>query len=87
MESYKPKKTIMETLLLKMMLSWAIMIIGFIALFAGCNNTHKNTNPENAYSADAPNDNIDSAQVPLPDNTRTDGIKQKNITDTTILHK
>jgi hypothetical protein len=86
MES-KPKKNIMETLLLKMMLSWAIMIIGFIALFAGCNNTHKSNNPENAYSTDVPNDNADSAQVPLPDNTRTDGIKQKTLVDSTIINK
>jgi hypothetical protein len=76
----KPEKqrTQMETMLLKIMLSWAIMIIGFIALFAGCNSPRTNEKVNDDHSKD-------SLQKILPDNTRTDGIKQKHLTDTTAI--
>jgi hypothetical protein len=78
---YSPKKFKMETLILKMMLSWAIMIIGFVALFAGCNNV-RTTNDGSPLPA-AKNDHLhDSVNNVLPDNTRTDGIKEKEILDT-----
>ena len=69
------KNNLMETLLLKMMLSWAIMIIGFIALFAGCNNAPK---PREVSTATA-----EDTLITPPDNTRTDGIKESNLTDST----
>lgn len=75
----------METLLLKMLLSWAIMIIGFVALFAGCNNTHEK---HNAYSTEGTNDPTnDSAHKALPDNTRADGMKDKRLQDTALIEK
>ncbi|MCW3102874.1 MAG: hypothetical protein JWO09_1314 [Bacteroidetes bacterium] len=69
----------METLILKMMLSWAILIIGFVALFAGCNNVPDRNAPTSAYP-DASDDSV-------PDNTRTDGIMQKSMADTAAAHK
>ncbi|HEX8514742.1 MAG TPA: hypothetical protein VF868_00995 [Bacteroidia bacterium] len=66
----------METLLLKMMLSWAIMIIGFVALFAGCNSPRTESNAIGSES----NEQADT--LTPPDNTRTDGIKQKSMADT-----
>ncbi|MDF2436810.1 MAG: hypothetical protein K0Q95_1186 [Bacteroidota bacterium] len=75
MKEVKPKNKTMETLLLKMMLSWAIMIIGFVALFAGCNNPKV----ENHAASATADSTIDTP----PDNTRTDGIKDKDpVTDT-----
>jgi hypothetical protein len=71
----QPKKNVMETLLLKMMLSWAIMIIGFIALFAGCNNAPK---PRDVSSS-----TIDDTLKTPPDNTRTDGVKESHLNDST----
>ncbi|MCE3281084.1 MAG: hypothetical protein K0S44_3275 [Bacteroidetes bacterium] len=65
------KNNVMETLLLKMMLSWAIMIIGFIALFAGCNNAPK---PRDVSTA-----TVDDTLKTPPDNTRTDGLKESHI--------
>jgi hypothetical protein len=77
MKEIKPIKKTMETLLLKMMLSWAIMIIGFVALFAGCNNP-KVENRTAARTADS------TIETP-PDNTRTDGIKDADpVTDTAV---
>lgn len=67
MNLIKPKRRTMETLLLKMMLSWAIMIIGFIALFAGCNNPQAS----NKTAPGAPDSTVETP----PDNTRADGIK------------
>jgi hypothetical protein len=80
MKKIQPKKNLMETLLLKIMLSWAIMIIGFVALFAGCNNPRT----KNPVTDDNMNDTI---QEVLPDNTRTDGIKQKRMADTAVIEK
>jgi hypothetical protein len=79
MEAYQPKKNLMETLLLKMMISWAIMIIGFVALFAGCNSPR----PENSNVYQS--DDSDSVSVTPPDNTRTDGVKQKSTSDTSAV--
>jgi hypothetical protein len=70
----QPKNNLMETLLLKMMLSWAIMIIGFIALFAGCNNAPK---PRDVSSA-----SVNDTLTP-PDNTRADGVKETPSNDST----
>lgn len=78
----------METLLLKMLLSWAIMIIGFVALFAGCNNTHSKHNAGNAYSSDGTNDPAhDTALKTPPDNTRADGVKERRLQDTAVMEK
>jgi|GEM_PF-4215078 len=79
METINPKKSFMETLILKMMLSWAILIIGFVALFAGCNSAPNTNAPAGGYS--------DAADDSVPDNTRTDGILQKNMADTAAAHK
>jgi hypothetical protein len=84
METTQPKKTVMETLILKMMLSWAILIIGFVALFAGCNNVPKSNTAANGYGSQAADDSVKSA---VPDNTRADGILQKSAADTTAAHE
>lgn len=78
------KNTFMETLILKMMLSWAILIIGFVALFAGCNSTPNPNAAGNGYSSDVADDSVTPA---VPDNTRTDGIRQKSMADTAAAHK
>lgn len=59
-----------------MMLSWAIMIIGFIALFAGCNNAPK---PRDVSSS-----TVDDTLKTPPDNTRTDGMKEPRLSDSTV---
>ena len=73
------KKTTMETLLLKMMLSWAILIIGFVALFAGCNTpSTSNQNAGNGFKEEDEHSIHDTTMKTVPDNTRTDGLKQKH---------
>jgi hypothetical protein len=60
----------METLLLKMMLSWAILIIGFVTLFVACNNPKEHNDTVNVH---------DSVVEAAPDNTRTDGMKDQKV--------